>query len=193
MRVHDIENTLKRSIIDILYEVDTETFIEKMISERSTIVQSFQKLVNGKYYENSRWAKFPEELPGGDERALCKPFADILNAIVETISGEVGPRIVYLDCNGNKQGYLKSELGRPDGVGATRNLAMVELKDKIHKLEEEIAANSYVADENQDAWSEQKQKERELLLSYRLWWMHIHLPYEIKPTQSQWYESVNSL
>ncbi|KAH0583643.1 hypothetical protein H2248_009258 [Termitomyces sp. 'cryptogamus'] len=101
------------------------------------------------------------------------------------MSGEVGPRIVYLDCNGNKQGYLKSELGRPDGVGATRNLAVVELKDKIHKLEEEIAANSYVADENQDGSSEQKQKEREL--------MHIHLPYEIKPTQLQWYETVQQL
>ncbi|KAG6892439.1 hypothetical protein C0995_003707, partial [Termitomyces sp. Mi166 len=82
--------------------------------------------------------------------------------------------------------------GRPDGAGAAADSAMKALEDKIRKLEEEIAADTQHAVKKQNALSKQKRKEKDLLSNYKLWWMCIHVPFEIKPGTG-WYETVIQL
>ncbi|KAG6892049.1 hypothetical protein C0995_005812, partial [Termitomyces sp. Mi166 len=73
--------------------------------------------------------------------------------------------------------------GRPDGAGAATDSAMKALEDKIRKLEEEIAADTQHAVKKQNALSKLRRKEKDLFSNYKLWWMRVHVPYEINPTR----------
>ncbi|KAG6891770.1 hypothetical protein C0995_008702, partial [Termitomyces sp. Mi166 len=63
MHIQDVEDAMEKEIKNMLYTVDTEAFIEKIIPRNPTATQALWDLKKAKHYKASRWAGFPKRPP----------------------------------------------------------------------------------------------------------------------------------
>ncbi|KAG5730086.1 hypothetical protein E4T56_gene1850 [Termitomyces sp. T112] len=174
----DVESDIKNT----LHTVTIETFLEKIIPDIGAIDKKLQALTQDGKYNGTHWAGFPKKRPK-KEKPLYKPLADISNAIVSTMTPQqVRTNIIYVDRHKTPPISLDEDMaaGRPDGAGAQPDADINALDKRMIALDQTLR---------------QTRKKERLLDLYQLWWMCIHIVYEIKvkQTETQHYDAVLQL
>ncbi|KAG6863344.1 hypothetical protein C0991_006579, partial [Blastosporella zonata] len=87
-------------------------------------------------------------------------------------------------------------IGRPDGAAATVSTEVMAVDEEIKELERFIQGTGVTAEAKEKAKSELSKHNSEmkiLMEGYKLSWMGIHVPYEIKPRKSHkdWHGAVD--
>ncbi|KAG6886491.1 hypothetical protein C0992_003728 [Termitomyces sp. T32_za158] len=174
MLIDEVKADVERDIKDTLYTVDTNEFLKNIIPKTPDWRQSLQKLKNQDQYEGYRWANFPKTPP--DEKSLYGPLAEALNAIVAIVPEElVQTNIVYVDRHNRTPKSLEKEMAaaRPDGAGAQLDANLPVVDDDVDGQLDELSSGKL------DSPAEHTEAKKKLL-----WWMSIHIVYEIKVDKS---------
>ncbi|KAG6895546.1 hypothetical protein C0992_000685 [Termitomyces sp. T32_za158] len=190
MHMGDVQAGVKRDIKNTLYTVKTDEFLERIIPTIPTLQDSLDQLTKNGTYTGSHWTDYPkkDQSHRRNEKSIYKPFADIMNAIVRSMPKEdIRTDIVYVDRHKTSPKSLEADMadGRPDGAGAQPDAKITELEDKIKK--QKGLKVHYTRAQARDAREEELSIERKekILELYKLWWMCIHIVYEIKWDQAE--------
>ncbi|KAH0580066.1 hypothetical protein H2248_002880 [Termitomyces sp. 'cryptogamus'] len=195
--MQQIKANVDRDIKNTLHTIDTEEFLETIIPAIPTINRSLQALIKDGTYDGTRWKGFPKE-PPSSEKPLYNPLAAISNAIVSTMSeAQVRTKIIYVDRHNIPPLSLEDDMAatRPDGAGAHPGADFEELEKRL-KVQDNISSRTRSsAEKNKEAQKECAREKQRLLDLYQLWWMCIHVVYEIKvkKTEMERYSAVKQL
>ncbi|KAG6908722.1 hypothetical protein DXG01_003567 [Tephrocybe rancida] len=183
MLVEDLALAAQRDVKNTLHTVDTDAFLNKIFPSNTSSGDIFRKLQGN----NSRW-------PG---ETLYEPFAAACNAITRAIDRkQVRTKIVYVDRHSTTPHSPNSDMAasRPDGAGASLDAAMEELEKNITDHEDTVRFRTRSEEAAQKLVTSEKSNELdELIKLYTLWWLQIHVVYEIKNTIAEWYDGVTQL
>ncbi|KAG6889541.1 hypothetical protein C0992_004801 [Termitomyces sp. T32_za158] len=112
----------------------------------------------------------------------------VSNAIVTTMPQEqIRTNIIYVDRHNRTSRSLEKDMAaaRPDGAGAQLDANLTELEDMIDTQLDELSAETYNGAVENDEATENNTKEKQCLSGlYQLWWMCIHIVYDIKVDKS---------
>ncbi|KNZ73119.1 hypothetical protein J132_01198 [Termitomyces sp. J132] len=189
----DVESDIKNT----LHTVTIETFLEKIIPDIGAIDKKLQALTQDGKYNGTHWAGFPKKRPK-KEKPLYKLLADISNAIVSTMTTQqVRTNIIYVDRHKTPPISLDKDMaaGRPDGAGAQPDADINALDKRMIALDQTLRQTRSVSKKNKEALKKRMEEKERLLDLYQLWWMCIHIVYEIKvkQTETQHYDAVLQL
>ncbi|KAG6862939.1 hypothetical protein C0993_000897, partial [Termitomyces sp. T159_Od127] len=187
-RMDEVSAAVERDIKATLYKVPRDTFVETRIPSIDSLKQCVENLKADGKFTNDRWTEFPEAASRPDkpkEKDIYEPFASILNAIVRTIpQDEVRTKLRYVDRHETTPKPLQPDMpdARPDGAGAQTDSRIAALEEAIRKYKDTPPALNTRSGtmKHQEVLNQYAAQEQEALASYKLWWMYIHIVYEIK-------------
>ncbi|KAG6834067.1 hypothetical protein H0H93_012178, partial [Arthromyces matolae] len=194
-RMDEVLKDANESINDTLFSVVTNDFLETMCPVSATVVDNiFEILKERGLYDatTSCWVKLNEIR---NEAGIYEPFTEIANTIVDLVSNKI-TNIVYVPRPNKPPKSLIDTMaaGRPDGAGAQPDDKWDSLLKKIASAEaayEEAHRTTTQIGEKRKQRAEQeiekleKRKRKHLLSTYKLWWMCIHIIYEIKLSRTE--------
>ncbi|KAG6907584.1 hypothetical protein DXG01_008341 [Tephrocybe rancida] len=207
MRVQEEADVVQKEIKNTLHTVATNAFLErKFPSHPRSESDILEQLKKNSLYAAGRWTKFPKQPISGQEKLLYLSFATACNSIVDALPDDaVGTKIVYLDRHSttpHSHDYkLDMAASRPDGAGASPSEKMKELEVRITEHEVPIQSTKRTTRQETEATGKENAAERaarsaklkELIELYTLWWLQIHVVYEIKNTTAEWYDGLTQL
>ncbi|KAG6908725.1 hypothetical protein DXG01_003570 [Tephrocybe rancida] len=197
MLVEELALAAQRDIKNTLHTVDTDAFLNKIFPSNTPSGDIFKKLQKNNSYAGQRWTGFPDNPVAGQEKLLYEPFAAACNAITRAIDRkQVRTKIVYVDRHSTTPHSPNSDMAasRPDGAGASLDAAMGELEKKITDHEDTVRFRTRSEETAHKVVESETSDELDKLNKlYTLWWLQIHVVYEIKNTIAEWYDGVTQL
>ncbi|KAG6835618.1 hypothetical protein H0H93_016476 [Arthromyces matolae] len=183
------------SINDTLLSVATKNFLDKMCPVEAIVVDDIFRIVKerGLYHPTKgSWVKLNRIR---NEEYTYESFTEIANTIVDVVSNKP-TNIVYVPRPNKPPRSLLDTMaaGRPDGVGAQPDGEWDSLLKRIASAEaeyEEARRMTTKTGEKRRQHTEQEiekleeRKRKHLLSTYKLWWMCIHIIYEIKLSRTE--------
>ncbi|KAG6908724.1 hypothetical protein DXG01_003569 [Tephrocybe rancida] len=205
MHVQEETDPVQKEIKNTFHTVDTDAFLGGIFpldprSESDILKQLGERGL----YAGRRWTKFPKQPISGQEKLLYEPFAEACNAIVDALPDDaVGTKIVYVDRHTTTphSHNLDMAASRPDGAGVSPSENMKELEARIIEHEASIQSTKRTTRQKTEAIEKEKASSRaarspklkELIELYTLWWLQIHVVYEIKNTTAERYDGLTQL
>ncbi|KAG6908719.1 hypothetical protein DXG01_003564 [Tephrocybe rancida] len=183
-----------------LHTVDNNSFLEKLLPSHTPSTAIFKRLKDEKLYGEHRWAEYPLKPRTCEKRTLYKLFVATCNAITDAIPEDaLRNKIIYFDRHSSVPcgPYSDMAAARPNGAGASNRKDVEELEIQIANHEgpahpHPVNPRTRKAEEDM-ATNNSTDNTKHLIKLYILWWMQVHVVFEVTDSLREWYGGVTRI